>query len=188
MPRLTPFLIAILAVVAATSARADDAALWRALASGGHVALMRHATAPGVGDPPNFRLGDCATQRNLSEAGRAEARAIGERFRANGVKVGRVATSEWCRARDTATGMAIGPVIDEPRINSFFGEDRASTLQAVSASEAAVKEAPASGPITVFVSHQVNITALTGVYPASGEIVVAKVAGGTLQVVGTLKP
>lgn len=180
--------IALIAVLIASSARADDAALWRALASGGHVALMRHASAPGVGDPPGFRLGDCATQRNLSEAGRAEARAIGERFRANGVTVAKVATSQWCRARDTATEMAIGPVVEEPRVNSFFGEDRAATQQAVSAAQAAVREAPASGPITVFVSHQVNVTALTGVYPASGEIVVAKLGGGALEVVGTLKP
>ena len=188
MRSLTRRFIAISAAVASisTSAHADDAAMWRALASGGHVALMRHATAPGVGDPPGFKLDDCGTQRNLSEQGRAEARAVGERFRANGVSVGKVATSQWCRARDTAAEMGIGPVVDEPRLNSFFDlSDRASAIEA---SRAAVREAPARGPIAVFVTHQVNVTALTGVYPASGEIVVAKIGGRPIEVVGTLKP
>lgn len=176
----------LFATIVATSASADDAALWRALASGGHVALMRHATAPGVGDPPGFRLGDCSTQRNLSGAGRAEARAVGERFRANRVAVRKVATSQWCRARDTAAEMAIGPVVEEPRLNSFF--DAGDREGPIATSRAAVLEALAPGPVTVFVTHQVNVTALTGVYPASGEIVVARRKGEELEVVGTLKP
>lgn len=174
---------------AAAPALADDAALWRALAGGGHVAIMRHATAPGTGDPQNFKLDDCATQRNLSEAGRAEARAIGDRFRAEGVKVGKVVTSQWCRARDTATLLGLGPVTEDARINSFFDSpDRASGLSAAAASTAALAETPRSGPVTVFVTHQVNVTAATGVYPASGEIVVAKPTDAGLEVLGSIKP
>ena len=70
-------LLLTLILFAAAPAHADEAAAWAALREGGHIILMRHATAPGVGDPPNFRLGDCSTQRLLSEAGRAEAKAIG---------------------------------------------------------------------------------------------------------------
>ncbi|WP_245479426.1 histidine phosphatase family protein [Hansschlegelia zhihuaiae] len=147
---------------------------------------MRHATAPGVGDPPGFRLGDCSTQRNLSAAGREEARAVGERFRRNGVAARKVATSQWCRARDTAAEMAIGPVVEEPRVNSFF--DAGDRQGPVAASREAVLEALTPGPVTVFVTHQVNVTALTGAYPASGEIVVVRKKGEELEVVGTLKP
>ena len=72
-------LLLTLILFAAVPAYADEAAAWAALREGGHIILMRHATAPGVGDPPNFRLGDCATQRLLSEAGRRQAKAIGSR-------------------------------------------------------------------------------------------------------------
>ncbi|GLK78573.1 histidine phosphatase family protein [Methylopila turkensis] len=179
------FLLAAFALIW-SPAMADDEALWRALREGGHVALMRHATAPGVGDPTNFRIGDCSTQRNLSDAGRREAKAVGERFRAAGVAVGRVVSSQWCRARETAEAMALGPVIEDPRLNSFFeiGDRRA----AIAASRQAVLDAPRSGPITVFVTHQVNVTALTDVYPASAEIVVAKLTGAGFEVVGSIKP
>jgi phosphohistidine phosphatase SixA len=176
----------LLALAGASPAAADEAALWRALAGGGHAALMRHATAPGVGDPAGFKLGDCSTQRNLSAEGRAEARTIGERFRKAGVAVAAVWTSQWCRARDSAAAMAIGPVRDEPRLNSFFGE--ADRRSAIAASLAAVLAAPRTGPIAVFVTHQVNVTALTDIYPASGEIVVVRPGTDRLEVVGTIKP
>ncbi|MCK6409580.1 MAG: histidine phosphatase family protein, partial [Thauera sp.] len=87
---------------ATTFAATAEEALWKALREGGHVALMRHAVAPGVGDPPGFRLDDCATQRNLSAAGRRQAQAIGERFRANGIATAAVFSSQWCRCLDTA--------------------------------------------------------------------------------------
>ena len=86
-------------------AGADDA-VWSALKSGGHVVLVRHAaTTGGVGDPPGFRLEDGATQRPLTEAGRAQARKVGERFRSEGIAIGKVLSSEWCRCRDTAALM-----------------------------------------------------------------------------------
>ncbi|MDR4305804.1 histidine phosphatase family protein [Chelatococcus sambhunathii] len=182
-------LAAALLCLFSAPAFADDAALWRALAAGGHAAIMRHATAPGVGDPAGFKLGDCATQRNLSEEGRAEARALGDRFRKEGVAVGRVATSQWCRCRDTAVEMALGEVVEDPRLNSFFGSDREATRKAVDGVKAALAETPRAGPIAVLVTHQVNVTATTGVYPASGEIVVVRLnESGAAEVVGTLKP
>jgi broad specificity phosphatase PhoE len=87
---------------AVASATADDATLWRALASKGHFALLRHAIAPGTGDPPGFTLGDCDTQRNLSAEGRAQAERIGARLRENGIAAARVLSSQWCRCLDTA--------------------------------------------------------------------------------------
>ena len=106
-PRWPLVLLASIALISAAYAFADGAEdrqtmLWQALASGGHVALIRHAEAPGIGDPAEFDLDDCSTQRNLSEQGRAQAKAIGDRFRANGISVAQVQSSQWCRCLETA--------------------------------------------------------------------------------------
>ena len=83
-------------------AHADDA-LWDALRQGGHVLYIRHAlTEPGFGDPPGFELADCSTQRNLSDAGRAQARRMGEALRSREVPIGEVLSSPWCRCVETA--------------------------------------------------------------------------------------
>ena len=92
----------------------------------GIVAILRHAFAPGTGDPASFRLDDCATQRNLDARGREQARKIGAAIRAAGATVDRVLTSQWCRCRDTARFLDLGPVADLPALNSFFrNRDRA---------------------------------------------------------------
>ena len=94
------FLAALLAL--APLAHADDA-VWAKLKAGGNVLLIRHAsTESGLGDPPGFKLGDCTTQRNLNDEGRAQARRIGEWFSARGLKPARVRSSPWCRCLDTA--------------------------------------------------------------------------------------
>lgn len=168
-------------------AAADDRALWQALRGGGHVALMRHALAPGIGDPDDFALDDCATQRNLSEEGQAQARRIGDRFRANGIAAASVYTSQWCRCRETAALLDLGTARDLPALNSFFQRagrrgPQTETLRRWIAAQAL------TGPPVVLVTHQVNITALTDRYAGSGEMVVVKrLPGGGLQVVGTLE-
>jgi phosphohistidine phosphatase SixA len=108
-------LVGLAIVAGAADASADDSAVWAALAAGGKVVIMRHADAPGPeqgreGDPPGFRLGDCATQRNLSAFGREQATRLGEEFRAHRIVVDKVMASPWCRAHDTATLMNLGPV------------------------------------------------------------------------------
>jgi hypothetical protein len=104
-------------VVAALSgeAMADDATVWSALQQGGKVIIMRHADAPGPeqgreGDPSGFRLDDCATQRNLSNNGRRQAAILGDRIREHNVRIARVMSSPWCRAKETAELMRLGPV------------------------------------------------------------------------------
>jgi phosphohistidine phosphatase SixA len=169
-------LVLVLALlVAAAPARADEA-LWAALAGGGHVALMRHAEAPGTGDPADFRLEDCSTQRNLDEAGRDQARRTGEAFREHRVTVGRVLSSQWCRCLETAELLALGDVEPFPPLNSFFG-DRAREPAQTEAVRALLADTGPEGPILVVVTHQVNITALTGIFPRSGEIVVLRLGG-----------
>jgi phosphohistidine phosphatase SixA len=153
---------------------------WAALAEGG-VALLRHALAPGTGDPPGMRLDDCSTQRNLSDAGREQARAIGAAFRARGIASADVATSAWCRAGETAALLGLGPVRHEPALDSFFG--RAATQAERDGMLALV--AGWRGPgARVLVTHQVNVTLLTGIIPPSGGGVVLRPdqAGGFAQV------
>src|SRR5918998_375059 len=120
-PGMWPHLLVFALLLIAPPAAADPAAAWAALRQGGHVALMRHADAPGgAGDPPGFRLDDCATQRNLSPKGRAEAAAAGAKFRAERVAVAKVLSSPWCRCLDTARLMDVGPVeIEETFGNAF---------------------------------------------------------------------
>jgi broad specificity phosphatase PhoE len=144
---------------------------WEALRSGGAVVLLRHARAPGVGDPSGFRLEDCATQRNLSPEGREQARRIGAAFRDRAIPVERVLSSRWCRALDTAR-LAFGSVDPYPGLDSFFAErgEREGRTREV---RNLVSRWQSSG-VLVLVTHQVNITALTGQAPAEGEFLVLK--------------
>lgn len=171
----TAAVLTLLALACAQPARADEA-LWKALQSGGHAILIRHATTmPGIGDPPGYRLEDCASQRNLSAAGRAEAKRIGEVFRERKVPVGEVRSSLWCRCIDTAK-LAFGKVQAWAPLNSFFDTPTMSgpATAALRQHLAAVKPGPDN---LVLVTHQVNITALTGQSPAMGEMVVLKLDG-----------
>src|SRR3954471_2478254 len=146
---------------------------WHALREVGTVALLRHAQAPGTGDPPWFRLGDCSTQRNLSSEGREQARQIGAQFIANHIPIERVLSSEWCRCLDTAR-LAFGDRVEPlPALNSFFSTQDAEGAQ-TRAVRALVEGWRAQSGVLVLVTHQVNITALTGLYPAEGEILVLK--------------
>ena len=181
---LAALLAAVFALPAPAAAR-DGADAWAALKEPGTVAIMRHARAPGGGDPAGFRLGDCSTQRNLDDAGRAQARRIGRAFRDNGIKVHRVLTSQWCRCRDTAELLDLAPVEAFPALNSFF-EDRSTRDQQTAAVRDFLADAP-EGEKLVLVTHQVNITALTDVFPSSGEVVVIEVGDdGAVDVRGTV--
>ncbi len=149
-----------------------EAAL-RLLAEPRSHAILRHAIAPGGGDPSGFTLGDCSTQRNLDARGRDQARAIGAAMRDAGITVDRVLTSQWCRSAETARLLNMGEVREEPALNSFFA-DR-STRDAQTAATRDLLAALPPEETAVLVSHQVNITALTGIYPRSGEVVVLRV-------------
>jgi phosphohistidine phosphatase SixA len=170
----------------AASAMAADA--WAELARPGAMVLFRHATAPGVGDPSGFKLDDCATQRNLDERGRAEARRLGEQFRSRKIAVGAVLTSQWCRTRETAHLAFGSQVRDEPAFNSFFGLPAEGRAAQTAQARAVLARWRGPGALVV-VTHQVNITALTGVGAASAEgVVVRPAADGSLQVLATIEP
>lgn len=184
MPIALAFLV-LVAMAWPQGLRASEEA-WQALRGGGTIALIRHARAPGTGDPANFRLADCATQRNLSAEGRRQAEAIGEAFRARQISVGRVLSSRWCRALDTAR-LAFGSMTEPfPPLDSFFsGRDR--ELAQTQAVRRTVQDWR-SNAVLVLVTHQVNITALTGVFPGEGEILVLRPRSGAgFDVVGRIK-
>jgi hypothetical protein len=182
---LAAAVVALLSAATLRPAAANEAAAWDALRQGG-IVLFRHANAPGGGDPRGFRLNECATQRNLDEAGRRQARRIGEAFRSRGVAVGRVLTSQWCRTRETAEFAFPGRKQDEPAFNSFFDDRSLGPAQTAAARPILLNW---RGPGALVVStHQVNITALTGIVPASGEGVVLRTDGGALAVVGRIRP
>ncbi|MFT0624891.1 histidine phosphatase family protein [Ectopseudomonas guguanensis] len=156
-----------LALLPLWGAAAETADAWQALREGRAVLLMRHAMAPGTGDPANFRLGQCETQRNLNAQGRAEARRWGELLASQGIERPRLLSSRWCRALDTASGMQRGPVQPLAALDSFFGRPEDGAEQTAELIRS-INALPAGEPL-VLVSHQVNITALTGIFPASGE-------------------
>jgi phosphohistidine phosphatase SixA len=149
----------------------DPAAIWALLKDGGRVALVRHAaTSGGVGDPPGFRLEDCATQRNLTDKGREDARALGVRFRAHGIRVDKVLSSEWCRCRDTGALMDVGAIELAPTFNNAFTlRDRVDQLTA--GARAIVKAWKGPGTLVVH-THGANIRPLTGIDPGEGGMVV----------------
>lgn len=172
------------ALPATRQAHASDAA-WAALRHGG-IVLFRHAHAPGGGDPPGMRLGECASQRNLDAQGRAQAIRIGEALRAAGVEPGAVLTSQWCRTTETAELAFPGRSRPEPVFNSFFADRSAGPAQTEAARRLLLRW---GGPGALFVStHQVNITALTRILPASGEGIVLQAMDGELRVIGRIQP
>ncbi|RKT45944.1 histidine phosphatase family protein [Thiocapsa rosea] len=179
---------AILATATTAAQDVENADLAARMQNGGAVLLLRHAYAPGTGDPEGFRLDDCATQRNLNDAGREQARSIGAWLRARGVEHARFYSSEWCRCLETAELLGLGPVTPLPALNSFYERrgDRGPNLAAL---EAFLKGQPPNGEPIVLVTHQVTVTALTGIYPASGEAVLMRLSDqdrGTLEPVGRM--
>ena len=167
------------------SARAD---IWQKLRTGrGYAVLLRHALAPGTGDPAGFRLGDCSTQRNLSLEGRRQAIAIGARWRRERLPIDRVLTSRWCRARDTARLLAVGTVTAYPDFDSSFTVSSTVAQRRTRMVRSLITRHRDQPGVLVLVGHQVNITALTGMVPSSGAAVVVKAtSAGTLRVISVL--
>lgn len=166
----------------AVAAQGDS---WAALRRPGSFALIRHALAPGNSDPPGFRLDDCSTQRNLAAEGRAQAVRIGELFRANGIAAADIHSSQWCRCLETATLMQLGGIRPQPLLNSFV-QDRSRETRQIEGLRQWIGQLDLTMP-TVLVTHQVVVTALSQIFPGSGEIVVMqRIAEDRLAVQGRL--
>jgi phosphohistidine phosphatase SixA len=182
----TAALLVGLLLAAIPAAAADND--WSVAAQPGHIALMRHAEAPGTGDPKGHSLDDCKTQRNLDERGRTQARAIGAAFATAGVKFNRTLTSAWCRCKETAALVTGADATVFPALNSFIANFDRGPAQAARVRQEI--DAVAGFEPVLMVTHQVMITELTGIVPASGEVVVVRAktgANGKLEVVARLR-
>lgn len=156
---------------------ASELLIWDKLSASsakGYVLLLRHSLAPGVGDPENFKLGDCSTQRNLSQEGRDDAAEIGAWIKRQKVKIYRVESSRWCRARQSAELLDIGKVKLNKNLDSLFREsDLESHPKTLKTKQQILNHRNKSG-LLVLVGHYVNIAALVGVGVDSGEGLIVK--------------
>jgi len=170
MSRLALAALALSLIVAPMGAVADERETWAALANGSHVALVRHGNAPPGygGDPPGFKIDDCATQRNLDERGRTQARAVGEAFRQHGVPVDKILSSPWCRCLETARLMALGPV---ESVLAVASSDQSPERLAVLRQMVTAWRGPGT---LVLVTHALTVQALVGIMPEQAETVVVR--------------
>ena len=172
----------------AQSSLANELLIWDKLqgsAPKGYVLLMRHSYAPGVGDPDNFKLNDCSTQRNLSDVGRQDAKDVGEWLQRREIKIFRVETSRWCRAKETAQLLGLGKVRLNKNLDSLFEEADALSHPQTAAVRKQIQNHRNKTGLLVLVGHYVNIAALTGVGVASGEGILIKAnAQGEFKVFG----
>lgn len=171
-----------------TGPSATEAELWTKLMEADeetYFVLFRHAIAPGTGDPANFQLDDCSTQRNLSDAGRQQAKEIGEAFRDRNIPVIKVLSSQWCRCLETAELMDVAPVEPFPQLNSFF-QDRSTAESQTAQIKNYITANESTSGVVVMVTHQVNITALSNIFPQSGSAVVIQSNDGQLNILGQI--
>ena len=151
------------------------------------VLFLRHALAPGFGDPDNFSIHDCRTQRNLSQSGREQSRRIGQYLRDEAIAIEVILSSRWCRCVETAAELGLGPFTTHDGLNSFFDGhvDRAETIRLLRTHLDRMKASPSDGPVTLMVTHQVVITAITGIAPQSGGFVAYNSRTGAVKRAGT---
>ena len=166
-------LVAILAMISAAATAQDLSRL----ADGRQILMVRHAYAPGTGDPANFRIGDCGTQRNPNHAGRAQAERLGAYLRAQGIENARVLTSQWCRCSETAELLNIGSIEEFTGLNSFYTmpEKRGEWLEELR--DHIVLLGQRTDEPVVMVTHAVTISAIAGAGVSSGEAVLLDLNG-----------
>jgi phosphohistidine phosphatase SixA len=181
-------LLALLANSVFATANASELSDW--MKQPGVVLLMRHAYAPGVGDPSNFKVDDCSTQRNLNQQGIDQAKKIGQWLTLQNIQNADVYTSPWCRCVDTAFYLNKGKLKKLDAIGSTFNEAdyslpaKKSLTQWMSDNRQYLQSNP-----TIMVTHQVNIQAYTGVNTSSGELVLIQVDDqGNAKLIKTYNP
>lgn len=164
---LTGVIFIMLLLVTEAFARSELEAIKKNISA--NVIFLRHALAPGVGDPENFIKEDCSTQRNLNNKGRLQARLIGNYLRSTNLKFSQILTSEWCRCIDTAKELNLGQWTTFSGLNSFFQEYEKKD-QVMNKLQKKLDSLGYSD-LALFVTHQVVISEQTGIVPRSGEMV-----------------
>ena len=170
---ITLLIIGLIGTLSTTPVLAD---LAKDLTDGQHVLMMRHADAPGIGDPPGYQLNQCSTQRNLGEFGKKQSLLIGQWLKNQGITTARVLSSPWCRCLDTARLLNLGAVSSAPELGSFF-DDMSLEKQQTRNLEKLIKTQlanPTKTPL-ILVTHHVNIQAYTGKVVSVGDMVLVKV-------------
>ena len=143
----------------------------------GNVLLIRHALAPGFGDPQFFDLDDCSTQRNLDREGKKQAFRIGQKIKTAGIKFSKIFSSQWCRCLETAVYMNLGQITEEPGLNSFF-QGIVPKDKTLSILQKRLESVEAKQELVLMVTHQVTITAVTGITVSSGGAVAFNTKSG----------
>jgi len=147
-----------------------------ALASGHYLLMMRHAEAPGTGDPVGYSLDDCSTQRNLGEGGRRQAVSTGEWLRRQGISRATLYSSPWCRCKETAQGLNLDGYVIEPSLGSSFDSPHRAELQTQAFSAFVARAMAVKGSnAMILVTHHVNIREFVGENVGSGDMVLVRV-------------
>jgi phosphohistidine phosphatase SixA len=175
---MRPFLKWVLVcLLGAIGSHSNASELSELLKGNDHVLLMRHALAPGVGDPAGYQLDNCKSQRNLDAQGRAQAQRIGQWLKSQGVRDALVFSSAWCRCKETAEKLGLGTALHEAALNSFFDDMRQgpqSNAKLQKFIETQLKSK--SSKALILVTHHVNIAEFMGENVGSGDMVLAKVS------------
>ena len=170
--KLVNFILIIFITLASSIKAEINKNLIKELKNGNKLIFIRHAYAPGGGDPKNFDIIDCSTQRNLDERGKKQAKKIGDFFTKNQISFDRVYSSEWCRCKDTAK-IAFREYEAKNFLNSFFSyKFSINKNEQMKNLKKFVKNYPNPKNI-IFVTHYVVITEALNYAPASGEIVIS---------------
>ena len=180
---LTIFILSLFLIFSSNSQSNNDAI--RYLKEGNKIIFIRHALAPGRGDPPGFKIDDCKTQRNLDQIGVNQSKKIGIIFRENEIKIDQVLSSQWCRCKDTAR-YAFKNFEEFPALNSTFSPpyDKKEKKQ-IKELKNFVQNWSGKGGNLVLVTHYVVITAVTSVGPSSGEMVITDKNFNVLTTINT---
>jgi len=174
--RTSLFLIILSLLCTQSKLATAQTELANSLYDGQHVLLMRHADAPGYGDPKNYQISQCATQRNLGDFGRKQAKGIGDWLSSQGVDQAKIYSSAWCRCIDTATLLNKGAVKKEASLGSFFDDMSQAKKQTDELTKfiATERKQHPKMPI-IMVTHHVNIQSYVGMVVNSGDMVLVKV-------------
>lgn len=174
--RLSFFLVLCVLLFAQSKLAVAQSELANKLQDGTHVLLMRHADAPGYGDPKNYQISQCSTQRNLGDLGRKQAKAIGDWLSKQGIQQAKVYSSPWCRCVDTATLLNKGEVKKELALGSFFDDMSQAKKQTEELTKfIAVERKQSPNVPIIMVTHHVNIQSYVGEVVNSGDMVLVKV-------------
>ena len=165
------FLLIIISLTISNQVLSEDKIL-ESLKEGGKIIFIRHAYVPGGGDPQNFNINDCSTQRNLSDEGINQSKLIGEFFKTNKIKIDKVLSSEWCRCKDTAK-FAFNDFETFDALNSFFSAKFAKNEKKQIKDLKNYIKNWKSNKNLILVTHYVVISSILNIAVGSGEIVIS---------------